>query len=236
MMETPISANLPSTSTRDHHQPRRPSYTRASSRSSTGAASDSRMSAHTTADRSMSNLTPSPQPPLLQQQTSSSSSSSQQPSSHLVHRFQNGANKRASPAPSTSTDSSRFRSLNNDSTSELKSSDSKPSLTATSSYLQEKLLKERKVESERSSSRLSNDKMGSTADLRAAASPSRAPFDISRPKSSAGHLDGGKKKAGVGLKEMEQVSIDGYVLIDRSLSIFDSLTLIDSHEPSQTKL
>ncbi|KAL1893274.1 hypothetical protein Sste5346_006450 [Sporothrix stenoceras] len=150
----------------------------------------------------MSNLTPSPQPPLsqLQQQTSSS-----QPSSHLVHRFQNStANKRASPAPSTSTDSSRFRSLN-DSTSELKSSDSKPSLIATSSYLQEKLLKERKVESERSSSRLGNDKMASTVDLGGAqSSPARAPFDISRPKSSAGHLDGGKKKAGVGLKEMEQ--------------------------------
>jgi hypothetical protein len=199
-MEAPSSANFTRTSTQE--RPRRPSYTRASSRSSIGATSDSRMSVHT-ADRSMSNLTPSPQPPMSQPQQQSSS----QPSSHLVHRFQNNTNKRASPVPSTSTDSSRFRSLN-DSTYELKSSDSKPSLVATSSYLQEKLLKERKVESERSSSRLSNDKMASTLDLRGAgSSPARAPFDISRPKSSAGHLDGGKKKAGVGLKEMEQVCI-----------------------------
>lgn len=175
---------------------RRPSYTRASSRSSTGATSDSRMSVQTS-DRSMSNLTPSPQPPLQQQQP--------QTASHLVHRFQNGVNKRASPAPSNSTESSRFRSLN-ETTSELKTSDSKPSLTATSSYLQEKLLKERKVESDRCSSRLSNDKMASSMDLRGTqSSPARAPFDISRPKSSAGHLDGGKKKGGVGLKEMEQV-------------------------------
>lgn len=103
---------------------------------------------------------------------------------------------------------------------ELRSSDSRPSLTATSSYLQEKLNreKERKVESERSSSRLSNDKMMSSSDLRTSQishaqtptqSPARPLFDISRPKSSAGHLDSSSnsstksKKAGVGLKEME---------------------------------
>ncbi|CAK7236035.1 hypothetical protein SCUCBS95973_009468 [Sporothrix curviconia] len=158
-----------------------------------------------TSDRSMSNLDPSPQPPLSQeQQQQQQQLSSSQPTSHLVHRFQNGhLQKRGSPAPSTSTDSSRFRSLN-DSTSELKSSDSKPSLIATSSYLQEKLLKERKTESERSSSRLENDKMTTSLDLRGVqSSPARPLFDISRPKSSTGHLDGGKKK-GVGLKEMEQ--------------------------------
>ncbi|ERS97600.1 hypothetical protein HMPREF1624_05771 [Sporothrix schenckii ATCC 58251] len=201
-MDAPLSASFTSsTSTGDRS--RRPSYTRASSRSSTGATSDSRMSAHT-ADRSMSNLIPSPQLPLSQPQQQTSSLSSTQSTSHIVHRFQDGANKRASPAPSTSTDSSKFRSIN-ESTSDLKSIDSKPALTATSSYLQEKLLKERKVESERSSSRLSNDKMASTLDLRGGqSSPARAPFDISRPKSSTGHLDGSKKKSGVGLKEMEQ--------------------------------
>ncbi|CAK7235513.1 hypothetical protein SBRCBS47491_009319 [Sporothrix bragantina] len=46
--------------------------------------------------------------------------------------------------------------------------------------------------------------MASSLDLRGVqSSPGRPLFDISRPKSSTGHLDGGKKK-GVGLKEMEQ--------------------------------
>ncbi|CAK7568337.1 MAG: hypothetical protein SEPTF4163_006324 [Sporothrix epigloea] len=46
--------------------------------------------------------------------------------------------------------------------------------------------------------------MTSSLDLRGVqSSPARPFFDISRPKSSIGHLDSGKKK-GVGLKEMEQ--------------------------------
>ena len=199
------------------------SYTRGPSRWSAGTSAELRQSVNTS-DRSMSNLAPSPQ--LLvsqeqqyqhqqqrrqrqqqqyQQQQEQEQEQSSYTTSHLVHRFPNSAlSKRGSPAPSNSTDSSRFRSLN-DSTSELKFSDSRPSLIATSSYLQEKLLKERKVESDRSSSRQSNEKMSSSVDLRGVqSSPGRALYDISRPKSSTDHLDGSKKK-GVGLKEMEQV-------------------------------
>lgn len=199
-MESPSAHFL---SSRD--QPRRPSYTHSSSRSSI-TTSESRMSLQTS-DRSMSSLALSSQLPHSQECPQQQQPAQSSQSKSHYQRIQNGdLNKRGSPAPSNSTDSSRFRSLN-ESSFELKPSDSKPSLTVTSSYLQEKLSQERKTESERSSSRLGHDKMTSSLDLRGVqSSPARPFFDISRPKSSIGHLDSGKKK-GVGLKEMEQVCI-----------------------------
>lgn len=73
-----------------------------------------------------------------------------------------------------------------------------------SSFLQERLQRERKVESERSSSRMSNDPMSASLDLRAIqSSPARSGTSDSRRPRSSGGADLAKKK-GLGLKEMEQ--------------------------------
>ncbi|KAK3320392.1 hypothetical protein B0T19DRAFT_361364 [Cercophora scortea] len=85
------------------------------------------------------------------------------------------------------------------------SEDSRQSLAPTmSSFLQERLERERKVESDRSSSRASNDGMSVSTDLKPAqSSPSKTSIAESRrPRSSAGSE--ASKKKGLGLKEMEQ--------------------------------
>ncbi|KAK5657141.1 hypothetical protein OQA88_3198 [Cercophora sp. LCS_1] len=82
---------------------------------------------------------------------------------------------------------------------------SRESLPAMSTYLQERLERERKVnDSERSSSRASNDQMGASVDLRAIqSSPARKRrSEGPRPRSSEG--EDPEKKKGLGLKEMEQ--------------------------------
>lgn len=74
-----------------------------------------------------------------------------------------------------------------------------------SSFLQEKLQRERRFESERSSSRMSND-MSASVDLKVVhSSPARSTTaEGKRPRSSGGNAEQTKKK-GLGLKEMEQV-------------------------------
>ena len=80
-------------------------------------------------------------------------------------------------------------------------------LPAVSSFLQERLQRERKAESGRSTSRTSNDAMSASLDLRAIqSSPIRAAtFDYARPRSSEGDGEPAKKKDGMGLKDVEQV-------------------------------
>lgn len=81
---------------------------------------------------------------------------------------------------------------------------------ALSSFLQEKLQKERRAESEKlnqsqSSLPRSNPDMSVSADLgRTPSSPFKTSMEGNRPQSSAG-TDQGKKK-GLGVKEMEKVA------------------------------
>jgi hypothetical protein len=72
--------------------------------------------------------------------------------------------------------------------------------------LQERLQRERRVESERSYSRLSNETMNASMDLRTdPSSPARSGASDSRRPRSSGGAEAVKKK-GLGVKEMEQVS------------------------------
>ncbi|KAK0705890.1 hypothetical protein B0T26DRAFT_755464 [Lasiosphaeria miniovina] len=89
--------------------------------------------------------------------------------------------------------------------SQLSREASEQSLPPMSTFLQERLERERKVESERSLSRASNEAMSASADLRAVqSSPARNnPPETRRPGSSNGPAEPSKKK-GLGLKEMEQ--------------------------------
>ncbi|EFX06435.1 hypothetical protein CMQ_6756 [Grosmannia clavigera kw1407] len=163
---------------RAYHYPY--SRTRASSRSSPFIASDGRMAA-SNLDRRPSNLTPSPQPNLQQQEQL-------EPASYLTHRFQSSISSRPAPYP-FNTGSPRLRPPR-----ELSE---EPKLFATSSYLQERLLRERKVESERSASRMSGDRTSSIDLGSSQGSPARS-------RSITGNGESVKKKGGVGLKEMEQ--------------------------------
>jgi hypothetical protein len=74
----------------------------------------------------------------------------------------------------------------------------------TSAFLHERLQRERKVESERSSSRMSNERPSHLGDGRTVqSSPARATtIDGGRPRSSQGEA---LKRKGLGLKEVEQV-------------------------------
>lgn len=86
------------------------------------------------------------------------------------------------------------------------SEDSRQSLPPVSSFLQERLQRERKVESERSSSRLSNETMNASFNHRTAqSSPARSGASDSRRPRSSGGAEPVKKKQGLGVKEMEQV-------------------------------
>lgn len=75
-----------------------------------------------------------------------------------------------------------------------------------SSFLQERLQKERKAEVERSATRMSGDTMTSSVDSRAArGSPARGFVDDGRPQSSGG--DDQATMKGMGLKAIEQVRL-----------------------------
>jgi hypothetical protein len=80
-----------------------------------------------------------------------------------------------------------------------------PSLPPVSSFLQERLQRGRKIESERSASRMSNDMTTASLDMRAVQSspPQGGQSEGRRPISSGGAET--TKKKGLGLKEMEQV-------------------------------
>ncbi|KAK1751071.1 hypothetical protein QBC47DRAFT_83804 [Echria macrotheca] len=85
------------------------------------------------------------------------------------------------------------------------SEQSRESLPTMSTYLQERLERERRVnESERSSSHTSNDAVSMPADMRAIQSspPRKSAADGRRPRSSGGTEPA--KKKGLGVKEMEQ--------------------------------
>lgn len=101
-----------------------------------------------------------------------------------------------------------------------------------SSFLQEKLSRERKLESNRSSRRLSAD-LSASADLTMRAtqsSPVRTNTgDGRRPRSSGGDAPAPKKKGGMGLKEMEQVcSVPNLTRLSIGL-----LTVVCSTRPSR---
>ncbi|KAB5585657.1 hypothetical protein GE09DRAFT_33259 [Coniochaeta sp. 2T2.1] len=117
--------------------------------------------------------------------------SPQQGAAHPTHRFHHSACSRDS--------AERPRSQ----LSREASEDSRQSLLPVSNFLQERLQKERK-ESERSSSRLSNETMNASYDQRTThSSPVRSgASDGRRPRSSGGTEP--VKKSGLGVKEMEK--------------------------------
>ncbi|KAK3680840.1 hypothetical protein B0T22DRAFT_388709 [Podospora appendiculata] len=126
-------------------------------------------------------------------QSTSSASNHQVPSAH-PHRYHHS---RCTRTPNMEQPRSQL--------SREPPEDSRQSLAPTmSSFLQERLERERKVESDRSSSRASNDGMSVSADSKPAqSSPSKTSIAESRrPRSSAGSE--ASKKKGLGLKEMEQ--------------------------------
>ncbi|KAK3386822.1 hypothetical protein B0H63DRAFT_392332 [Podospora didyma] len=104
---------------------------------------------------------------------------------------------RGSRTPASASDRSR---------SHLSREASEQSLPPMSTFLQERLERERRVESERSLSRASNEAMSASGDVRAVqSSPARSKHnDSRRPGSSDGNVDPAPKKKGLGLKEMEQ--------------------------------
>ncbi len=148
------------------------------------------------------------------QSTNSSSShlaNSPQLSGAQSHRYHHGSN----PKPGTPRPAPPM--LSRETSSESRHS------VATSSYLHEKLQRERKVEGERSAaaaasvSRMASD-LSTSLELRASqSSPVRSSTsDSRRPRSSGG--DGTKageltKKKGMGVKEMEQVGLTGVLLL-----------------------
>lgn len=155
----------------------RPTFPRTASRSST-SSSNTRMTP-ISANSSRSHLPPSPQ----------------QSTAHpIAHPFRRRTSSRGAA------------DLPRSQLSRETSDDARQPVPQVSSFLQERLQRERKVESERSSSRMSNDPMSASLDLRAIqSSPARSgTSDSRRPRSSGG--PGPAKKKGLGLKEMEQVS------------------------------
>ncbi|KAK0705471.1 hypothetical protein B0H67DRAFT_498159 [Lasiosphaeris hirsuta] len=123
-----------------------------------------------------------------------SSSSHQLPAGALPHRYHHTRCNRSSTVDPPRSQLSR-EALEN----------SRESLPTMSTYLQERLERERKVnDSERSSSRASNEAMSTPSDLRAIQSspPRKTPTEGRRPRSSGGGEP--SKKKGLGLKEMEQ--------------------------------
>ena len=87
------------------------------------------------------------------------------------------------------------------------SADSIQSLPPVSNFLQERLQRERKIESERLVAQASNDMMSASLDLRTVqSSPPRGPPSEGRRPMSSGSRGEATKKKGLGLKEMEQVS------------------------------
>lgn len=163
----------------DGERSRPPALARAASRSST--SSSKTRTTHLSSNSSFTRLPPSPQ-----------HSAGRPP-----HRFHNSAcGSGSSERPRTQL-------------SREASEDSRPSLPPMSNFLQERLQRERNVESERSSSRLSNETMNLSYDHRTAhSSPVRnGSSDSRRPRSSGGAEP--VKKKGLGVKEMEQASIPG---------------------------
>lgn len=161
---------------RDRSRPPAPPYPRAPSRSST-STSNTRMTPQSN-NSSSTNLPPSP---TLRH-------------SHAAHRLNHSSSRRGSIPE-------RPRSQ----LSKESSDESHQGLPVVSTFLQEKLQRERRFEIERSSSRMSND-MTASVDLRVVhSSPARSvTADGKRPRSSGGSGETSKKK-GLGLKEMEQV-------------------------------
>lgn len=159
----------------DGERPRPPPFSRTASRSST--SSTRTRTTHLSSNNSFTQLPPSPQ----------------QTTAHPAHRFRQRASSRGS--------SERPRSQ----LSREASEDPRQSLPPVSSFLQEKLQSQRKVESQRSSSRLNNETMSASVELRPVqSSPARSgASDGGRPRSSGGTEPA--KKKGLGLKEMEQV-------------------------------
>lgn len=162
-------------------QARQRPYPRAPSRSST----------HTNTSR----ITP-----ISPSSSTSQIACSPQPSqSHPIHRYHHSQCGTSSPQPMSRPTPPLSRQESIESTRQ----------TALSSFLQEKLQRERRAESEKfnqsqSSLPRSNPDMSASVDLgRAPSSPLKANLDGNRPQSSAG-LDQGKKK-GFGVKEMEMV-------------------------------
>ncbi|KAH8906631.1 hypothetical protein BR93DRAFT_626043 [Coniochaeta sp. PMI_546] len=154
---------------------RPPPFPRAASRSST--SSTKTRTTHLSSNSSFTQLPPSPQ----------------QSAAHPTHRFHHNARSRGSferPRSQLSREASE---------------DSRQSLPPVSSFLQERLQRERKVESERSSSRLSNETMNASFDHRTAqSSPARSGASDGRRPRSSGGAEPAKKKQGLGIKEMEQ--------------------------------
>ncbi|OIW27893.1 hypothetical protein CONLIGDRAFT_453658 [Coniochaeta ligniaria NRRL 30616] len=154
---------------------RPPPFPRAASRSST--SSTKTRTTHLSSNGSFTQLPPSPQ----------------HSAAHPTHRFHHSTCGRGS--------TERPRSQ----LSREASEDSRQSLPPVSSFLQERLQRERKVESERSSSRLSNETMNASFDHKTAqSSPARSGVSDGRRPRSSGGADPVKKKQGLGVKEMEQ--------------------------------
>lgn len=121
---------------------------------------------------------------------------------HLARRFEHPSGSGRRGSVSSGSDRPRSRVSGGTATDESRHSEPR---SVVSSYLQEKLARERKVDSERSASRMSNgpDTTLNSGILRI--SPTRAnTTDGERPQSSGG---GSSKKKGLGLKEMEQVCV-----------------------------
>jgi hypothetical protein len=112
---------------------------------------------------------------------------------------------------------------------------SPPTPAPTSTLLQERLQRERRVESERSSSRMSGETHGYTNDARAVhSSPAHtSSVDGRRPTSS--HGGDPLKKKGLGLKEMEQVI--GMISNPTSWRALTGYSFpADTFDPAQTEL
>ncbi|KAK3315586.1 hypothetical protein B0H66DRAFT_584008 [Apodospora peruviana] len=124
---------------------------------------------------------------------SSSASSQQVPSAHS-QRF---PHTRSARTPNTERPRSQL--------SREASDDSRQSMPLMSTFLQERLDRERRVESERSSSRASNDRMSGSAELRPGqSSPTKKDNAEGRRPGSSSGAEAASKKKGLGLKEMEQ--------------------------------
>lgn len=136
--------------------------------------------------------------------TSQLGSQSQQATASHTHKFHH-SNCHQPLTPRERPRSQLSRESRDSRESRETSDESRSIAPPVSSFLQERLQRERKVESERSSSRMSNDPMSASLDLRAVqSSPVRTgAADSRRPRSSGGGEP--TKKKGLGLKEMEQV-------------------------------
>ncbi|KID90555.1 hypothetical protein MGU_02432 [Metarhizium guizhouense ARSEF 977] len=151
----------------------------------------SRSSIHTNASRTT--------PVSPNSSTSQIAISPQLSQSHPMHRYHHSRCGTGSPQPMSRPTPPLSRQESIESTRQI----------ALSSFLQEKLQKERRAESEKlnqsqSSLPRSNPDMSVSADLgRTPSSPFKTSMEGNRPQSSAG-TDQGKKK-GLGVKEMEKV-------------------------------